>query len=93
MNFEMLTHSGENITIPLLEPHRLWKHPKFRQDWDVVLLVTGWNSNINHTNDALDAIYSAYREREVNFVVGIHPFAFSEKFEMNLNDIFASLAS
>lgn len=71
MNFELLTHSGENITIPLLEPHRLWNHPKFRQEWNVVLLVTGWNSNINETNDALDAIYSAYRERDVNFVVRI----------------------
>lgn len=69
MNFELLTHSGENITIPLLEPHRLWNHPKFVQDRNIVLLVTGWNSNINETNDALDAIYSAYREREVNFVV------------------------
>lgn len=69
MNFELLTHNGENITIPLLEPHRLWQHSKFHQDWDIVLLVTGWNSNINETNDAVDSLYAAYRERDVNFVV------------------------
>lgn len=69
MNFELLTHSGENITIPLLDPNHLWEHPRFRQDWDVVLIVTGWNSNINETNDALDVLYGAYRLRNINFVV------------------------
>lgn len=69
MNFELLTHNGENITIPLLDPEALWKHPKFNQKWDVVLLVTGWNSNINETNDALDTLYASYRLRNTNFVV------------------------
>lgn len=69
MNFELLTHNGENVTIPLLKPEALWNHPKFNQNWDVILLVTGWNSNINETNDALDALYASYRLRDTNFVV------------------------
>lgn len=69
MNFEMLTREHENITIPLLNPEELWTHSKFRQDWDVVLVITGWNSNINETNDALDTLYAAYRIRDTNFVV------------------------
>lgn len=69
MNFEMLTRNKENITIPLLNPEELWNHRMFKQDWDVVLLITGWNSNINETNDALDVLFAAYRLRKTNFVV------------------------
>lgn len=68
MNFEML-NDDDNITIPLLNPEALWTHAKFHQDWDVVLVITGWNSNINETNDALDTLYAAYRKRNTNFVV------------------------
>lgn len=75
MNFEMLTQNNENITIPLFEPERLWNHSKFRQDWDVVLLITGWNSNINETNDALETLYAAYRRRNTNFVVNLLSFS------------------
>lgn len=71
MHFVLLTPNDGNIEISLLEPQRLWNHTKFRQDWDIVLLVTGWNSLCNGTNKAMDVIYSAYRERDVNVVVSL----------------------
>lgn len=69
MNFELLTLNAENISMPLLDPEALWMHPRFRQDWNVVLLITGWNSNINSSNEAVDVLFAAYAQREVNFVV------------------------
>lgn len=71
MNFELLTKDGENITISLLQPNKLYHHSSFRKDENIVMLVTGWNSNINETNDAVDSLYHAYRDRESNFVVSI----------------------
>ena len=73
MNFEFLTQSGENITIPLLYPDALANHVEFRRDFTTVLLVTGWNSNINKTNDALETLYAAYQTRDVNFLVITFP--------------------
>lgn len=76
LNFELLTPNKENITIPLLDPEALWLHPKFQQDWNVVLMITGWNSNINESNEALDTLYAAYAQRNTNFVVNLkwNPF-------------------
>lgn len=69
MNFELLTPSSENISIPLVKPKALWMHPKFRKDWNTVLLITGWNTDINSSNEAVDVLYSAYANRNTNFVV------------------------
>lgn len=70
MNFMLITQDNFNITVPLKEPKSLWQHPKFNINWKVVILVTGWNSNINLTNDAIETLYEAYRCRDdYNFVV------------------------
>lgn len=69
MNFQLFTRSGENFSASLLEPNKLYHHSSFRKEWDVVMVVTGWNSNINKKNDALNVLYDAYYTRDVNFVV------------------------
>lgn len=71
MSFEFLTTSGggTNVTVPLTEPSALWEHPSFCKDCETVMVITGWNSNANYTNDALEKLYAAYRRRNINFVV------------------------
>lgn len=67
----LITRDNLNITVPLKEPHTLWHHPNFQVNLKIVILVTGWNSNINLTNDAVNVLYEAYRCRDdYNFVVG-----------------------
>lgn len=70
MNFMLITPDNINITVPLKYPQILWNHPEFRMHWKVVILITGWNSNINNTNEAMDTLYEAYRCRDdYNFIV------------------------
>lgn len=69
MNFHLLTPSGENFLIPLLEPHKLWDNEKFNRNWNTTLVVTGWNTNINSTNECVDSLFAAYKHRNTNFVV------------------------
>lgn len=70
MNYILISAEIEEVAVPLNNSEALWLHPEFRMDWPVVILVTGWNSNINVTNEALDILYTAYRCRgEYNFVV------------------------
>lgn len=71
MHFQFMTQDNEIISVPLAEPDTLWSHPKFNKNWNVTLVITGWNSNINRTNIALDVLYQAYRQRQVNFVVSV----------------------
>lgn len=69
MNYILMTE-GDNITIPLLESDDLWKHPSFKDSYNTVILVTGWTSNINGSNRAVDTIYNAYKARGgYNFVL------------------------
>lgn len=69
MNFVLLTES-KNISVPLENPEQLWTNAEFKKDLPLVLLITGWTTNINDTNNALDTVYAAYRCRgNVNFVV------------------------
>lgn len=69
MNYVLMT-DGENVTIPLLESDDLWSNPLFNDSHDTVILVTGWTSNINGSNKAIDTIYNAYRARGgYNFVL------------------------
>lgn len=57
------------VHVPLGHSERLWRHPWFRRDWPVVVVVTGWNSNVNDSNEALDVLHEAYRCRGgYNFV-------------------------
>lgn len=72
MNFVLITPDGEEIFVPLTNARKLWEDARFNRNWQTVLLVTGWNSDINETNDALDTIYAAYSCRgSTNFVVNI----------------------
>lgn len=69
MNFQFLTRHGDNFLIPLLQPHKLWDNPKFNRNWNTTLVVTGWNSNINSTNEAVETLFRAYKQRKINFIV------------------------
>lgn len=69
MNFHLLTPNGENIRVPLLEPHNLWDNENFNRNWNTTLVVTGWNTNINSSNECVDKLFSAYKRRNHNFVV------------------------
>lgn len=69
MNFQFFTPNGNVFSIPLLEPHKLWDNPKFNCNWNTTLVVTGWNSNVNSTNEAVQTLHNAYKQRNINFVV------------------------
>lgn len=67
----ILKIGDQNITVPLSEPERLWTLKEFNPKLPLVMVITGWTTNFNDTeNDTLDKIYAAYRCRgNVNFVV------------------------
>lgn len=69
MNFQLYTRNGKAISIPLLEPNKLWNSPAFDRTVNTTLVVTGWNSNVNSTNEAIETLHRAYRQQNVNFVV------------------------
>lgn len=55
--------------IPLQSPHELWNNTLFNPSLKTEILVTGWTSNINETNNALETIWQAYKCRgNVNFI-------------------------
>lgn len=69
LNFVLMTPSA-NYTIPLREAEKLWHHPHFDRSRNTEILVTGWTSNINKSNSALETVWQAYKCRGgVNFVV------------------------
>lgn len=69
MNYILMTEDT-NVTIPLLESEDLWMNELFNRSSDTVILVTGWTSNVNEPNRAIDTIYNGYRARGgYNFVV------------------------
>lgn len=71
MNFVLKTKT-KNISVPLEQPEQLWSNAEFNKDLPLVLLITGWTTNVNDTNNALETIYAAYKCRgNVNFVVNI----------------------
>lgn len=64
-----MTATG-NHTFPLRDASRLWIHPEFNIHLPMEFFVTGWTSNVNETNDALELVYKAYACRGgANFVV------------------------
>lgn len=69
----ILKFDGSDYKTPLLKTESLWSHEKFNKDLPLVILITGWNTNYNVSeNNALDTIYEAYRCRGgYNFVVGV----------------------
>lgn len=61
---------NKKFSVPLQYPELLWKHSQFQTDLNTVILVTGWTSNINETNDAMKTLWNAYKCRgNINFIV------------------------
>lgn len=70
MNYVLITSNGDNISVPILEPLQLWRHEKFDAKKKVVVLVTGWTTDINATNNAADVLSESYNARgDVNFIL------------------------
>lgn len=74
MNFQFFAYNGENFSIPLLQPHKLYNNSYFKPNWNITLVVTGWNSNVNSTNECLDTLLLAYKNRKSNFVVWLSTY-------------------
>lgn len=68
MNFVFKGPRGD-IVAPLNDSTKIWAHADFKRDWNTAMIITGWNSNVNNTNIALDVLYAAYKTRDINFVV------------------------
>lgn len=69
MNYVLLTAS-ENISIPITESIKLWKHEKFDPKKRVVVMVTGWTTDIDEENTAASVLWAAYEARgDTNFVL------------------------
>lgn len=67
----VLKVKNNNFSVPLDKPQQLWLLNEFNPRLPLVMVITGWTTNFNDTeNPTLDVIYSAYRCRgNVNFVV------------------------
>lgn len=74
----VLKAKNKNISVPLDSPEELWSLKEFDPKLPLVMVITGWTTNFNDTeNPTLDKIYDAYRCRgNVNFVV-VAQFFFS----------------
>lgn len=69
----VLKIGDQNFSVPLTKPTELWSLKEFNPKLPLVILVTGWTTNVNETNPALDVIYAAYRCRgNVNFVASFN---------------------
>lgn len=69
MNYVLLAES-DNFSVPITEPTKLWTHDKFDPTKKVVILVTGWNSDIADENSAASALSGAYKARGgYNFIL------------------------
>jgi lipoprotein lipase len=69
INYLLMTPVG-NVSIPLHESTLLWANAMFNWNLKVVVVVTGWTTDLNYTNGAAGVIYEAYRARgDSNFIV------------------------
>ncbi|XP_058823270.1 vitellogenin-3-like [Topomyia yanbarensis] len=69
MNYVLMTDSG-NYSYSLDHYEELWNSSFFSHQLNTVVLVTGWLTTINDANEAVDALYKAYRTRgTINFIV------------------------
>lgn len=66
----VLKIKDQNITVPLNQPEKLWSLKEFDRELPLIMMITGWTTNFNDTeNPTLDKIYAAYRCRgNYNFV-------------------------
>ena len=61
---------NENVSIPVTDSIRLWAHEKFDPSKKVVVMITGWNSDIASENTAADELWKAYKSRgDTNFIL------------------------
>lgn len=68
LNYVLLT-GEDNVTFPLTNSIELWRHPSFDPKKKTVVLITGWTTDINETNTAVDLLSEAYQARgDTNFV-------------------------
>jgi len=69
MSFILKT-KNEDVLIPLTQSEQLWSHASFNPELPLVIVITGWNTDYNVTeNAALDTLSAAYKCRgNVNFV-------------------------
>lgn len=73
MNFQLKTCRGDYL-IPIQSLEKLLTHSGFDPSLKTAILVTGWFSNTNSTmeNDALVAVWKAYKCRgDTNFIVSV----------------------
>lgn len=69
INYVLLTES-ENISIPVTQSLLLWAHEKFDPKKKVVVMVTGWTTDIDEENTAADELWKAYKSRgDSNFIL------------------------
>jgi hypothetical protein len=69
MNYVLFTES-ENISVPINESIKLWRHEKFNPTKKVVIMVTGWTTDIDAKNDAATVLGGAYMKRgDSNFIL------------------------
>lgn len=69
MNYVLLTDK-ENVSISITESIKLWRHPLFDSKKNVVVLVTGWTTDIDADNEAASQLWKAYQSRgDSNFVL------------------------
>lgn len=69
INYVLLTET-ENISFPITDAPQLWKNPNFNPNNDVAIFITGYKSEINHKNRAIDGVWDAYRYRGgINFII------------------------
>lgn len=69
MSYVLFTNN-ENISIPITESIKLWKHEKFDPTKKVVVMVTGWTTDIDEENKAAEVLGGAYLKRgDTNFIL------------------------
>lgn len=69
LNYLLMDGSNKTL-IPIVHAEQLVTNPLFDKNKKTVILITGWASNVNGSNSAIDVIYDAYRSRgDSNFVV------------------------
>ncbi|ALC48474.1 CG5162, partial [Drosophila busckii] len=67
MSFQLRTPC-HRYNFPLLQAEEMWKSPHFDPQKKVVILATGWTTNVNDT-DTIEAFAKAYNCRgDINFV-------------------------
>lgn len=69
ISYVLLTES-ENVSIPVTQSALLWAHEKFDPTKKVVVMITGWTTDIDAENTAASELWRAYKSRgDNNFIL------------------------